>query len=188
MMMKRPAFWMYYLWAILLSMAGLALVSQASGIAVEVAPQVMPGTVATAVGLISVMNGVGRVFFGMLFDKKGYKVTMLLDMAVFIAAALVLLGAVRSASFPMVCLGFVIGGFAYGCVTPTNSALIRTFYGSKNYPMNFSVINTNLIIASFGSTIAGSLYDASGSYVSTIFMLILVTVLGFVCFLGIRRP
>lgn len=187
-MMKRPAFWMYYLWAIFLSAAGLALVSQASGIAMEVGPEVSAGTIATAVGLISIMNGVGRVFFGTLFDKKGYRATMLLDMAIFIIAGLILLTALRSGSFTLVCVGFVVGGFAYGCVTPTNSAIIRSFYGATNYPVNFSIINTNLIIASFGSTIAGSLYDASGSYMSTIFMLILVTVIGFFCFLGIRRP
>ena len=31
-MLKRPAFWMYFIWAIALSAAGLALVSQASNI------------------------------------------------------------------------------------------------------------------------------------------------------------
>ena len=187
-MMKRPAFWMYYLWAIFLSAAGLALVSQASGIAVEVGPDVNAGTIATVVGLISIMNGVGRVFFGSLFDKKGYRVTMLLDMAVYIVAGLILILAVRNGSFTLVCAGFIAGGFAYGCVTPTNSAIIRSFYGPTHYPVNFSIINTNLIIASFGSTIAGSLYDSSGSYLSTIFMLLLVTIIGFFCFLGIRKP
>lgn len=187
-MLKRPAFWMYYLWAIFLSAAGLALVSQASGIAMEVGPEINAGTIATVVGLISVMNGAGRVFFGSLFDKKGYRVTMLLDMAVYILAGIILAAAIRSGSFSLVCVGFIVGGFAYGCVTPTNSAIIRSFYGPTHYPVNFSIINTNLIIASFGSTIAGSLYDSSGSYLSTIFMLLLVTVIGFFCFLGIRRP
>ena len=187
-MLKRPAFWMYYLWAIFLSAAGLALVSQASGIAMEVGPEINAGTIATVVGLISVMNGAGRVFFGSLFDKKGYRVTMLLDMAVYILAGIILAAAIRSGSFSLVGVGFIVGGFAYGCVTPTNSAIIRSFYGPTHYPVNFSIINTNLIIASFGSTIAGSLYDSSGSYLSTIFMLLLVTVIGFFCFLGIRRP
>ncbi|MCU6762072.1 Inner membrane protein yhjX [uncultured Roseburia sp.] len=187
-MLKRPSFWMYYLWAIFLSAAGLALVSQASGIAMEVGAHVNAGTIATAVGLISIMNGVGRVFFGSLFDKKGYRVTMLLDMAIFIAAGLILMAAIKSGSFSLICAGFVTGGFAYGCVTPTNSAIIRSFYGAAHYPVNFSVINTNLIIASFGSTIAGSFYDSSGSYLSTVFMILLVTVIGFFCFLGIRKP
>lgn len=62
-MVRKPAFWLYYLWAILLSAAGLALVSQASGIAREIGTDVSAGTIATVVGLISICNGVGRVIW-----------------------------------------------------------------------------------------------------------------------------
>ena len=188
-MVKQPSFWLYYIWAILVSAAGLALVSQGSGIAVQVGgASVSDGTIATVVGLISILNGIGRVIFGGLFDKKGYKLTMILDMIIFIVAGLILILALTTGQFLFIILGFVVGGFAYGGVTPTNSAIISDFFGRTNYPMNFSLINTNLIIASFASTIAGKLYDASQSYMSTIFMIIGLTVVGFVVFLGIRRP
>ena len=113
---------------------------------------------------------------------------MILDMVVFVVAGLIIVLALVSGNFLFIILGFVVGGFAYGGVTPTNSAIISDFYGRTYYSMNFSLINTNLIVASFASTIAGKLYDASGSYMSTIFMMIGVTVVGFVVFLGIRRP
>lgn len=187
-MVKKAPFWLYYIWAILISAAGLALVSQANGIAVQVGTQVSGGNIATVVGLISIFNGIGRVIFGGLFDKKGYKLTMILDMIVFVAAGLILILALNTGNFLFIIIGFIVGGFAYGGVTPTNSAIISDFFGRTNYSMNFSLINTNLIIASFASTIAGKLYDASGSYMSTIFMMIGVTVAGFVVFLGIRRP
>ena len=188
-MVKKPAFWLYYIWAILVSAAGLVLVSQASGIAVQVGgTSVSDGTIATVVGLISILNGIGRVIFGGMFDKKGYKMTMIVDMIIFIVAGLVLILALTTGQFLFIILGFVIGGFAYGGVTPTNSAIISDFFGRTYYPMNFSLINTNLLIASFASTIAGKLYDATQSYMSAIFMLIGVTVVGFIVFLGIRRP
>lgn len=187
-MVKKPAFWLYYIWAILISAAGLALVSQASGIATQVGADVSPGNIATVVGLVSIFNAIGRVIFGTLFDKKGYQLTMVLDMVVFVAAGLILILALNTGNFLFIILGFIVGGFAYGGVTPTNSAIISDFFGRTNYPMNFSLINTNLIIASFASTIAGRLYDASGSYMTTIFMMIGVTVVGFLVFLGIRRP
>lgn len=188
-MVKKPAFWLYYIWAILVSAAGLVLVSQASGIAVQVGgTSVSDGTIATVVGLISILNGIGRVIFGGMFDKKGYKMTMIVDMIVFIVAGLVLILALTTGQFLFIVLGFVVGGFAYGGVTPTNSAIISDFFGRTYYPMNFSLINTNLLIASFASTIAGKLYDATQSYMSAIFMLIGVTVVGFIVFLGIRRP
>ena len=187
-MVKIPSFWMFYIWAVLLSGAGLALVSQASGIAVQVGTNVPDGDIATVVGLISIFNGIGRVIFGMMYDKKGYKLTMIVDMIVFILAGGILILALNTGNFTFIVAGFVVGGFAYGCITPTNSALISDFFGRKNYPLNFSLINTNLLIASFASTIAGSLYDSSGSYLSTIFMMIGLVVAGFAVFFGIRRP
>ena len=174
--------------AILVSAAGLALVSQASGIASQVGTTVSDGNIATVVGLISIFNGIGRVIFGGLFDKKGYRFTMILDMIIFIVAALILVLALVSGNFAFIVIGFVVGGLAYGGVTPTNSAIISDFFGRENYSMNFSLINTNLLIASFASTIAGKLYDASGSFMTTIFMMIIVTVLGFIVSFGVRRP
>lgn len=187
-MVRISSFWCYYIWAILVSAAGLALVSQASGIATQVGTTVSDGNIATVVGLISIFNGIGRVIFGGLFDKKGHRFTMVLDMVIFTVAALLLIVALARGSFFMIIIGFVIGGLAYGGVTPTNSAIISDFFGRQNYSMNFSLINTNLLIASFASTIAGRLYDASGSYMTTIFMMIILTVLGFVVSFGVRRP
>lgn len=187
-MVRMPSFWLMYVWAIMVSAAGLALISQASGIATQVGPTVSDGNIATVVGLISILNGIGRVIFGALFDKNGYKSTMIIDMAAFIIAGLILILALSSGNFALIILGFVVGGFAYGGVTPMQSAFVSDFYGRTNYSMNFSVIVTNLLIGSFASTIAGKLYDSSQSYMSTILMMIGVTVIAFVAFLGIRRP
>lgn len=187
-MMKKTSFWLYYLWATLMGAAGLVLVSQASGIATQVGPDVSDGNIATVVGLISILNGIGRVIFGAIFDKMGYRVAMVLDMIVMVVAAMILLLALSSGNFGFIVPGFLIGGLAYGGVMPTNSALISDFFGRTHYPVNYSLINTNLIIASFASTIAGKLYDASHSYTAPILLMIGVTVAGFVAFLGIRRP
>ncbi|MCI8993344.1 MAG: OFA family MFS transporter [Eubacterium sp.] len=187
-MVKKASFWLYYIWAILISASGLVLVSQASGIATQVGTAVSDGNIATVVGLISICNGIGRVIFGALFDKKGYRLTMIVDMIIFIAACALLALALTSDSFLLIVAGFMVGGFAYGGVTPTNSAIISDFFGRTNYPMNFSLVNTNLLIASFASTIAGKLYDASGSYLTNIFLMFGVIIVGFVVFLGIRRP
>ena len=184
-MIRQPSFWMYYLWAILLSAAGLALVGQASGIAVQVGPEVDAGTIATVVGLISVFNGVGRVVFGGMFDKVGRSRTMQITNGVFIVAGAILLLAILTKSFVIVTVGFMVGGFAYGGINPTHSAFISSYYGRTNYAMNFSIINTNLIIASFGSTVAASLYDASQSYLSTVAMIIVLAALGVAASFGI---
>lgn len=185
LMVRRPAFWLYYLWAVLLSAAGLALVSQASGIAMEVGPEVSAGTIATVVGLISVFNGIGRVIMGGLFDKVGRSTTMQIVNGLFILTGLVLTVALKTGNFAVLVAGFIVGGLAYGGVTPTNSAFVSSYYGMKNYPQNFSIVNTNLIVASFGSTIAGALYDATKSYMMIYLMICTLAVFGVLASLAI---
>ncbi len=176
--LKSPAFWMYYLWAILLSAAGLAIVSQATGMVREVGAAISGSAVATIVGLISIFNGIGRILLGGLYDRAGRNATMQLVNIGFILTAGVLVIALKTQSLALIVAGFILGGLSYGGVTPTNSAFTSSYFGMKNYPVTFSFINTNLIIASFGSTIAGALYDGSQSYLSTFIMMIALAALG----------
>ena len=184
-MMRRVDFWLYYLWAILLSAAGMALLSQASAMAREAGSSVSAGTIATVVGLISIFNGVGRVILGAGFDKIGRRALMQINNGIFIVAILIIMLALKTKSFPLIVVGFIVGGFAYGGITPTNSAYVSSYFGLQNYSKNFSIINTNIIIASFGSVIAGALYDASQSYISTCVMMVVLVALGVLASFGI---
>lgn len=186
-MLKEKSFWLFFTWAILLSAAGLAIVSQASGIVMEVDKNCSAGTVSTVVGLISIFNGGGRVIFGGLFDKIGRLKTMMLNNILFVIAIVVIMLSISTKQFSFIILGFIAMGLSYGGVTPTNSAFVSAFYGSKNYSVNLSLVNMNLLIASFGSTIAGSLYDSSGSYFSTLIAMIAAVVVGTVITFMIRE-
>lgn len=68
-----------------------------------------------------------------------------------------------------------------------NSAF-TSLYGSKNFPMNFSVVNTILIPASFTATAAGSLVTATGSYVAPFILLIALSVVSLFLNISIRQP
>lgn len=184
-MLRRPAFWLYYLWAVLLSAAGLALVSQSTSIAREIGRTVSPGGITTAVGMISLANAAGRVVLGGLFDRLGRSRTMQLVGGIFLLTGLVLIGALKLGSFPLLIAGFLLGGMAYGGVTPANAAFVSSYYGMRHYAVNLSVVVTNLLFASFGSTIAGALYDATGSYLSTDAMILVLAVLSAAVSFGI---
>lgn len=186
-MLKEKSFWLFFTWAILLSAAGLAVVSQASGIVMEVDKNCSEGTVSTVVGLISIFNGIGRVIFGGLFDKIGRLKTMMLNNILFIIAIIVIILSINTRQFSFIIIGFIAMGLSYGGVTPTNSAFVSAFYGSKNYSVNLSLVNMNLLIASFGSTIAGSLYDSSGSYFSTLIAMIVAVAIGTIITFMIRE-
>ena len=184
-MVKKPSFWLYYVWAIALSAAGLALISQASGVVWEASASQTAGAVATIVGLISICNALGRVLFGGMYDKYGRSLSMQLVNILFIITSGVLILALTAKSVVVVIIGFILGGLAYSGITPTNSAFCRAYFGPANYPVNFSLINSNLIFASFGSTVSGALFDASGSYNATFFLIIGLAVVGILCSLAI---
>lgn len=187
-MIRKSSFWFAFLWAIMLSATGLALISQAGSIVMEIGgAKTAAGTVATMVGIISISNGIGRVIFGALFDKRGQRFTMFTGNIVMLSATGILVGAFMMKSLSILVLAFILCGMVYGGVTATNAAFVNRFYGPGNFAVNLSIINLNLMIASFGSTIAGILYDQSGSYFSTFMMMAIATAIGFVSSTLIRH-
>lgn len=135
-MLRRRNFWIYFVWAIILSAAGLAIINSSAPYA-----QLFVGenlTLAASIaGIVSIANGVGRVIFGGMFDKIGYRLTMLIDCVVFVVASLVLMASFATKSMPVLVIAFILIGLAYGGVTPTNSAFIAYFFGRENYAVNF---------------------------------------------------
>jgi OFA family oxalate/formate antiporter-like MFS transporter len=187
-MVRRPSFWLFMVWTTLLSAAGLAIVSQGSPLAQEAIPGISMGTVATLAGLISVFNGVGRILSGAMFDGLGRAKTMLASGALFVVAMLLVILSLTSHSMPLLVLAFVATGLAYGCVPPINSAFASLFFGQRNYPVNVSIVNLNLLVASFGSTVAGMVVDATKSYVTVAVIVIVAVVAGTVAGWLIREP
>lgn len=113
---------------------------------------------------------------------------MITVVVVFLVSSILLVLAFNTKSLIILIVGFILCGASYGGVTSVNSAFINLFYGATNYPVNFSIVNLNLIITSFGSTIAGMLYDYTGSYISTTFLMIGGTICSFICTICIKRP
>ena len=187
-MLHRPTFWLFMVWVVILSAAGLAVISQGTPMALEACPQLSMNTVGTVVGLLSIFNGIGRIVFGGLFDKIGRFWTMLLGGLVFLAAMLLLLLALLTHSLPLLVIAYIVTGLGYGCVTPTNSAFVNRFYGQKNYPINLSVVNMNMIITSSGSTIAGAIFDLTKTYMSIIVVVAVLLLLATVVSCFIRTP
>jgi OFA family oxalate/formate antiporter-like MFS transporter len=170
-MVRDVSFWLYFIWAICLSAGGLAIIGHASPFALDMGVAV--SAAAFYAGLISVFNGIGRVVFGLVFDRAGRRPTMLLVSLGLIVTAGMLILALHLNSIHVLVIGYICAGISYGGIMPCNSAVIHKFYGQKQFPMNFSVITMNILIASpFGPFLAGSLQRLSGSYRSTLYVLL----------------
>lgn len=187
-MVRRPSFWCFFLWATLLSAAGLVIIAQARSVALTAVPDLNAGTLSFAVGLISVCNGLGRVIFGALLDKAGRKMTMFSVTCALVLGAVLLCLSLPAGSTVLLVAGFVFTGLGYGGGPTMTAAVTKQFYGQRSYPVNFSITNTNLLVASFASTAAGAIYDAMGSYTAVFLLLFVLLALSFAFLFAIRKP
>ena len=183
-MLRRPTFWLYFLWNLCMSATGMLVINNAASIALFF------GAAATIGLLVSIFNSGGRLFIGMSMDKFGWKATMLIDNAVIISAGLLMVLGNALGLFPLVLIGMLMAGVCYGGGVTIQASLVRTFYGSKNYAVNFSTCNLVMIPAAFiGPMISAALVDAAGGAFGPTF--IMVVVMGFfslVINFFIRKP
>jgi OFA family oxalate/formate antiporter-like MFS transporter len=185
-MLRRFSFWKFFMYSITLAAVGSTVISFARDLALSIGATDALAT--TLVGVLSVFNGLGRIFSGILFDKKGCRFTMTTANTITIAASAVILTAVLTNSIILGIAGLCLAGISYGSSPTINSAFTSLFYGSKNFSTNFSVVNTILIPASFTATIAGSLVTSTGSYAAPFILLIALSVISLFLNLSIRQP
>lgn len=144
-MLTRRNFWLFVLWAIMLSAAGLVVINVSAPYAEMF---VGAGASAGIAGIVSIANGGGRVIFGGLFDKLGYRLTMLLNCLVCVVAGCVLLASQATMSTAVLVIAFLLIGISYGGSPTSSSAFCAYFFGRKHYSVNFPIVNLNLIVAS----------------------------------------
>lgn len=167
-MINSADFKLLYVWHIFVSAAGLALMGHIAPCAMQMGSSA--ATAALIAGVVSVSNGAGRIFYGMLYDKLGVKKTLLIISIVFLIATIVGAVSVSIGSIPVLILGCVLVGMSFGAAPTSSSAVVSRFYGAKYFSANFGVISTMLIVAALlGPTIAGKLYTATGNYVTTFY-------------------
>lgn len=186
-MMKRKSFWLYFTWASVLTGAGLAVIGHAA-----VAAQDIGATVSQAaliMGIVSVFNGVGRVLAGLIFDRFGRRISVIWSNSTMVVAFSILLLAVANQNITFFIMGGVVIGLAYGSIPPTNAAYVNLFYGSKNYALNFSIMNTAIIPGSLlGPLLAGAIKTATGSYFNAFAIILGLAAVAYILQLAIKRP
>lgn len=185
-MVRRLSFWLAFLCIVCLSAVGNTVISFAKDLALSVGAKAALAT--TLVGVLSVCNGLGRIVIGALFDALGRKKTMLLANILTILAAGITLAAVLTKSLPLCIAGLCLTGFSYGAGPTISSAFISAFYGTKYFPLNFSVMNFNLMGASFAATAASGLLESTGGYVAPFILLLALAAASLGLNLCIKKP
>jgi OFA family oxalate/formate antiporter-like MFS transporter len=186
-MLKRKSFWLYFSWSAILTGAGLAVIGHAA-----VAAQDIGATVAQAaliMGLVALFNGIGRVVVGLIFDRFGRKISIIWSNSTMVIAFIALLAAISSLNITFFIIGAIVIGLAYGSIPPTNAAYVNLFYGTKNYALNFSVMNTAIIPgALLGPLLAGAIKTATGSYFNAFAIILGLAAVAYVLQIAIKKP
>lgn len=197
-MVKKASFWLMFCWAVLTSIAGLAVVFLGTPIATAAVPALGDNAslLAIIVGLISIFNGIGRIIFGGMFDKIGYKATLVIVCGMFIISIGVIILAMVTGSQLILIIAYILTGLSYGGVTPSQSAFVNKFYGSRNYGQNLPIMTMNLLVASFGTklvqAVQGGLMNGgmsnSGAYIVVLAGVAAVCVIAGIVAMFIKKP
>ncbi len=185
-MLKRFSFWRAFLLLAFATAVGNSVISFARDLALSVGAKVTLAT--TLVGVLAVCNGLGRIMTGAMFDWLGRRKTMLIATVLTIVAAGTTLLSVVVASLPICIIGLCLTGLSYGSCPTMVTAFVSAFYGQKHFATNFSIMNCNLIFASFMATACSSLLDSFGSYTAPFILLLTLAVMALVLNLSIKRP
>ena len=180
--------WQWYgLWALLFlnTTAGIAIISQAAPMAQEIT-NVSAALAAATVGLISIANGVGRLFWAWLSDFIGRRNVFLvmfpLQAVVFwlIPSAGSLTAFAALALIILLCYG---GGFG------TMPAFVADYFGTEHVGTIYGLMLTAWSFAGvLGPTLIASLRENTGSYNQAMYIIAGLMLVSAVIPLMVRPP
>ena len=184
--LRRPSFYMIFVYATILASPGLAAIGFATDIVTDVGGSI--GFAVTAVGILAVFNGLGRLVTGWLFDGLGVRKAQLIISSIGILAPLTVTLALLAGSLPLGVVGICLCSFTYGATPTSLSVLMARFYGQKNFPLIFSMANLVLLPAPLAATLAGVIKTGTGAFTMVFVILTVCTAAGFVVNIWIRKP
>jgi len=161
-MLRKKAFFSYYIWAVFIWSIGLSIIGNAAIVVTSIGGN---NLTVIATGILSVTNGLCRVILGRFYDRFGSRPTIFIVSVAMLASTLLFQLAFRINSISLVMVALFSGGIGCGGIAPTNSAFIRDCFGHENYASNFGMFGTFGIFASIaGSFVVGKLFAISGTY------------------------
>ena len=183
-MIRTSTSWKTFIALTLMSTIGNSAISFAKDFAVSTGSA---ETLAIAiVGILSVCNGFARICSGAIYDILPLRKTQYFIAFFMVLAPLVGLLAIVFSSKILGILALLLCGFSYG-LNPTTSALYpKLFFGEKNYPLNFSIMNLTLIPTSFVATLSGIILTKTGSFLPVFAMLLAFAVIGSLSLLSVK--
>jgi len=176
-MMKTASFYTIWLIYFIGAGAGLMVIGSVAGMA-----QKSMGDLAfVAVAILAVGNAGGRIIAGLLSDKIGRRMTlmiMLLFQAVLMLVAVPVVGSAKSSPILIVLLATFLG-FNYGTNLSLFPSLTKDNWGLKNFGINYGIVFTAWGVGGFVmGRLSQMLVARTGSYTSSFVTAAVLLVIG----------
>jgi OFA family oxalate/formate antiporter-like MFS transporter len=186
-MLKSRMFRFFYLWGVVLGSCMMGILGIGALLVSDSGAN--PVTSAFVSGFLSVGNGGGRIFTGLVYDRFGRSLSMKGAALIFLLGLIllitVLLGGAGFLNIP----GFVLAGIGCGTMPVIYSCTCKKYFGNRYFSVNIAIMNTyGIISVLFGSVAAGMVRSATGSYLPVLAgMCVLCTIAFLLEFCGLRE-
>ena len=193
-MLRTWQFWAVWVVYFLASSVGLTAIGEAAPLVRELAGASMAMTAGTALGVMSLFNGIGRLAWGALSDRAGHRAALLGAAAIAtFTCSMVLPGA---SSFGRVLTGLCLVGFCYGGALAVMPSITAAYYGPRHIGANYGLLFTAWGAAGFvvPRYCASIIQDAKAAgqlaagYDRVFYTLAALAAMGVVVAMFVRRP
>lgn len=162
-MLSSISFYSFFLYLVAFSGCGFMIINHMSPFLTGDIG-VTAARAAAAVSIGALINGIGRLVMGMLFDRLGSVSTArFLGIVNFIlVTALCLSYQTKNPLLVAGCACFVL--FAFGGYSATIPSITRGLFGEKHFAGNYSIVSMNTLLSGIPASLAGALQARSGNY------------------------
>lgn len=182
--LKSSKCWMVLLGAIAIYVPYMMLISH--GIACLGDHGISSGSAAFSMSLITVTSIVGRLLGGELCNRMPSRIVWASSLGILLLGTICLMNA---NSIPMMVIYAACTGVGFGCSFVCMPVVYSSYFGAKIYGSLFGTLFPIITICSSVSpTLAGYMYDISGSYTSAFIMVMAVNVIGIIAILLAKPP
>lgn len=185
-MLKSNKFYLYFIWSILALAGCTALTGNAvnCGLSFGISTTVA----ATLSMIISLFNSTSRIFYGILYDKKGRKLTMGIATGFYVTCIALLFLAFILKSPIILSISFIFVGLTFGSIPTISNAYILETFGAKYYPSNFAIQQLYSLFSSFAGTMIFSIiFTKTNTYSTSYAFLIIYAIVTIILYISLNK-